>query len=158
MYRIYHQLIKDTNPSIAYARPSLLGSVIVAMFPRPTPIAPANTPCKRRIHIASGREDAVPNAKQVRELPRSDTKSTVRTPCFSAAVAYNGISASSLYPTVYETGLTHNKDVKNCVIKKQDTGLDKPDATGRRIFTLYSPSIPVQYPTSASSLKSPNPN
>lgn len=76
-----------TYPRIAYARPSLLGSVMVAMLPRPTPIAPANTPCRRRIVIASGKDVEVPNARQVNELPRRDTKSTARGPCFSAAVA-----------------------------------------------------------------------
>lgn len=60
---------------------------MVATVPRPTPIAPAKTPCRRRILIACGRDFDVPNAKHVKELPSNEAKRTTRAPCFSATVA-----------------------------------------------------------------------
>ena len=75
------------HPRMAYARPSLLGSDIIATVPRPTPTAPAKTPCNSLIVIACGRVVEVPKITQVRELPNSDTNRTARVPCFSAAVA-----------------------------------------------------------------------
>jgi hypothetical protein len=94
--------VVDTHPRIAYARPSLLGSVMVATVPRPTPMAPANTPCSNRMVIACGSVVEVPKARQVRELPSKDTKSTVRVPCRSEAVA-------------------QRREVRNWVTKKHDT-------------------------------------
>ena len=75
------------KPSIEYARPSLVWSVIATTLPLATPMAPAKMPCISRMTIACFSEVDVPKKQQVNELPSSETKSIARAPCRSAAVA-----------------------------------------------------------------------
>lgn len=49
--RIY-AVAKLAHPRMAYARPSLLGSVTNVTEPRATPTAPAKMPCSNLTHIA----------------------------------------------------------------------------------------------------------
>ena len=56
---------------------------------RATPIAPANTPWRRRIAMASAREVDVPNRAQDMALPNSEITRIRRRPYLSAKVDHS---------------------------------------------------------------------
>jgi hypothetical protein len=102
-----------------------------------TPMLPAKMPCKSRMASASGRDFDVPNAKQERALPRSETKRTVRWPYRSATVAW--VENHEVSDVGINKTLTQSREVRNWVRKNVDTETD------HCLTVIQRPARPTKY-------------